>query len=147
MGDKAMKRILQILSLVTLITVIAAMVAQALTVAQGITYDQSGQPVSPSTLTLVVTILGVAGMLSLPLTAVDGVLGIVVTGLEQRYAWLAAVVVAGALALVGLFVMIWILLSVESPIAFQAPFVIVPLVTLTYTLAPAPRHALTAGAN
>ncbi|HEU4782376.1 MAG TPA: hypothetical protein VFS83_03455 [Ktedonobacterales bacterium] len=137
-----MKRALQIISLVTLITVVAAMVAQALTVTQGIIYDANGQPINPSTLTLVVTILGVAGMLSLPLTAVDGVLGIIGAGLEQRYAWLAAVVLAGALALVGLFVMIWILLSVASPIAFQAPFVIVPLVTLAYTLAPAPRRAV-----
>jgi hypothetical protein len=138
-----MKRALQIVSLVTLVTVVAAMVAQVLTITQGITYDSNGQPVNPSTLTLVVTILGVAGMLSLPLTAVDGVLGIIGAGLEQRYAWLIAVVVAGLLALVGFFVMIWILLSVESPIAFQAPFVIVPLVTLAYTLTPAPRRAVT----
>ena len=137
-----MKRILQIVSLVTLVTVIAAMIAQALTVAQGIAYDSNGQPVNPSTLTLIVTILGVAGMLSLPLAVVNGVLGIAVTGLERRFAWLAAVVVAGALALVGLFAMIWILLSVESPIAFQAPFAIVPLVTLAYTLAPAPRRTV-----
>jgi hypothetical protein len=135
-----MKRLLQIVSFITLITVFAAMVAQALTVTQGITYDQNGQPVNPSTLTLIVTILGVAGMISLPLTAVDGVLGIVVTGLEQRFAWLAAVVVAGALALVGLFAMIWILLSAQSPIAFQAPFVIIPLVTLAYTLTPTLRR-------
>jgi uncharacterized membrane protein len=79
-----MKRALQIVSLVTLITVVAAMVAQVLTVTQGITYDSNGQPVNPSTLTLIVTVLGVAGMVSLPLTAVDGVLGILVTGLEQR---------------------------------------------------------------
>lgn len=84
-------------------------------------------------------------MLSLPLTAVDGVLGIVVTGLERRYVWLAAVVVAGVLALLGLLVMIWILLSVESPIAFQAPFALVPLVTLAYTLAPTPRRTVAAG--
>lgn len=138
-----MKRALQIVSLVTLVTVIAAMVAQALTITQGVTYDANGQPVNPSTLTLVVTILGVAGMLSLPLTAVDGVLGIVVTGLDQRYAWLIAVVVAGALALVGFFAMILVILSVESPIAFQTPFVIIPLVTLAYTLAPAPRRTAT----
>jgi hypothetical protein len=141
-----MKRALQIVSLVTLVTVVAAMVAQVLTITQGITYDSNGQPVNPSTLTLVVTILGVAGMLSLPLTAVDGVLGIIGAGLEQRYAWLIAVVVAGALALVGLLVMIWILLSVASPIAFQAPFALVPLVTLAYTLAPAPRRAVTSPA-
>lgn len=142
-----MKRALQIVSLVTLITVVAAMVAQVLTVTQGITYDPNGQPVNPSTLTLIVTILGVAGMLSLPLTAVDGVLGIVVTGLEQHYVWLIAVVVAGLLALVGLLVMIWILLSVESPIAFQTPFVLVPLVTLAYTLAPASPRTVAAGAH
>ena len=141
-----MKRALQVVSLVTLITVVAAMVAQVLTVTQGITYDSNGQPVNPSTLTLIVTILGVAGMLSLPLTAVDGVLGIVVTGLEQRYGWLIVVVVAGLLALVGFFAMIWVLLSVESPIAFQAPFVIIPLVTLAYTLTPAPRRVVPSSA-
>ena len=141
-----MKRALQIVSLVTFITVIAAMVAQVLTVTQGITYDANGQPVNPSTLTLIVTILGVAGMLSLPLTAVDGVLGIAVTGLEQRYTWLAAVVVAGALALVGFFIMIWILLSVESLIALQAPFVLVPLVTLAYTFTPTPRRMVASSA-
>lgn len=142
-----MKRLVQIVSLATLITVVAAMVAQALTVTQGITYDQNGQPVNPSTLTLIVTILGVAGMLSLPLTAVDGVLGIVGAGLAQHYVWLIAVVVAGLLALVGFFVMIWILLSVESPIAFQTPFVLVPLVTLAYTLAPASPRTVAAGAH
>jgi hypothetical protein len=142
-----MKRLVQIVSLATLITVVAAMVAQALTVTQGITYDQNGQPVNPSTLTLIVTILGVAGMLSLPLTAVDGVLGIICAGLAQHYVWLIAVVVAGLLALVGFFVMIWILLSVESPIAFQTPFVLVPLVTLAYTLAPASPRTVAAGAH
>ena len=135
-----MKRLLQIVSFITLITVFAAMVAQALTVTQGITYNSNGQPVNPSTLTLVITILGVAGMLSLPLTLVDGVLGIIVAGLEQRYAWLVAVVVAGALALVGFFAMILVILSVQSPIAFQAPFVLVPLVTLAYTLTPTLRR-------
>lgn len=142
-----MKRLVQIVSLATLITVVAAMVAQALTVTQGITYDQNGQPVNPSTLTLIVTILGVAGMLSLPLTAVDGVLGIIGAGLAQHYVWLIAVVVAGLLALVGFFVMIWILLSVESPIAFQTPFVLVPLVTLAYTLATAAPRTVAAGAH
>ena len=118
-----MKRLVQIVSLATLITVVAAMVAQALTVTQGITYDQNGQPVNPSTLTLIVTILG----------------------LEQRFAWFIAVLVAGLLALAGFFVMIWILLSVESPIAFQTPFVLVPLVTLAYTLSPAHRRTVAAG--
>ncbi len=141
-----MKRALLIVSLVTLALVVAAMVAQALTVAQGITYDANGQPVNPSTLTLIVTILGVAGLLSLPLTAANGVLGIVVTGLDKRYGWLVAVMVAGGLALVGFFGMIWILLSVQSPFAFQTPFLIVPLVTLLYSSLPTPaRKVATAG--
>jgi hypothetical protein len=42
--------------------------------------------------------------------------------------------------------MIWILLSVQSPIAFQAPFVIVPLVTLAYTLAPVSRRTVASSA-
>ncbi|HEY1389311.1 MAG TPA: hypothetical protein VGF38_12270 [Ktedonobacterales bacterium] len=138
-----MKRLLQIVSLVTLVMVIAAMVAQVLTVTQGVTYDSNGQPVNPSTLTLIVTILGVAGMISLPLTAIDGVLGIAVTGLDQRYGWLIAVVFAGLLTLVGFFVMILVILSVESLIAFQAPFALVTLVTLAYTLAPSPRRTAT----
>ena len=142
-----MKRALQIISLVTLVTVIAAMVAQVLTVMQDITYNSNGQPVNPSTLTLIVTILGVAGMLSPPLTAADGVLGIVVTGLDRRYAWLAAVVAAGLVALVGFFAMILVILSVESPVAFQTPFVLIPLVTLAYTLAPSPRRAVTSPAS
>lgn len=135
-----MKRALQIVSLVTLGAVLAAQVAQALTVTQGIYYDPSGQPVNPSTLTLVVTILGVAGIIALPLTAATFALGVVATGLARRYGWLAAVVVAGGLALVGLFGMIWVLLSVQSPIAFQTPFALIPLVTLAYTLLPAQRR-------
>ncbi len=92
-----MKRALQIVSLITLIMALAALVAQALTVAQGIYYDSNGQPVNPSTLTLIVTILGVAGMISLPLTAVDFVFGIVVAGLEQRYIWIVVLLVSAML--------------------------------------------------
>jgi hypothetical protein len=71
------------------------------------------------------------------------VLGIAVTGLDQRYGWLIAVVFAGLLTLVGFFVMILVILSVESLIAFQAPFALVTLVTLAYTLAPSPRRTAT----
>ena len=61
-----MRRPLVIVSLLALVTALAALVAQMLTVTQGIYYDPNGQPVHPSTLTLIVTILGVAGVLSLP---------------------------------------------------------------------------------
>ena len=70
-----MRRPLVIVSLLALVTALAALVAQMLTVTQGIYYDPNGQPIHPSTLTQVVTILGVAGVLSLPLTAATFFLG------------------------------------------------------------------------
>jgi hypothetical protein len=141
-----MKRALQIVSISTLVTVFAALVAQVLTVTWGIYYNPNGLPVNPSTLTQVVLILGVVGILALPLTAVNFVFGIVVAGLEQRYIWIVVLLVAAVLVGVGLFAMIWILLSVQSPIAFQALFVIVPLVTLAYTLAPVSRRTVASSA-
>ena len=140
-----MRRALLIVSLLTLVTALAALVAQALTVTQGIYYDPNGQPVHPSTLTLIVTILGVAGVLSLPLTAATFLLGVVVTALERRYRWLAALLVAGGLALAGLFAVIWILLSERSPLAFQTPLALIPLVTLAYVFLPAPRRVVASG--
>jgi hypothetical protein len=101
-----MKRALQIVSIITLVMVLAAIVAQALTVAQGIYYDPNGQPVNPTALTQVVIILGVVGILALPLTAVNFVFGIVVAGLEQRYIWIVVLLVAAVLVGVGLFAMI-----------------------------------------
>ena len=135
-----MRRALLIVSLLTLVTALAALVAQALTVTQGIYYGPNGQPVHPSSLTLLVTILGVAGVLSLPLTAATFLLGVVVTALERRYRWLVALLVAAGLVFVGLFAMIWILLSERSPIAFQTPLALIPLVTLAYVLRPASRR-------
>ena len=134
-----MRRPLVIVSLLTLVTALAALVAQMLTVTQGIYYDPNGQPVHPSTLTQVVTILGVAGVLSLPLTAATFLLGVVVTALERRYVWLVALLVAAGLVFVGLFAMIWILLSERSPLAFQTPLALIPLVTLAYVSLPARR--------
>lgn len=137
-----MKRGTQIVSLLALALALAAQVAQALTITQGITYDPQGQPVNPSTLTLIVTILGVAGLLSLPLILASFILGVIATTLERRYGWLAAIIVAGALSLVGFFAMIWILLSANVPVAFQTPLALAPLVTLLYTLLPARRNAV-----
>lgn len=140
-----MKRALQIVSIITLVMVLAAIVAQALTVAQGIYYDPNGQPVNPTALTQVVIILGVVGILAMPLTAANFVFGIVVAGLEQRYIWIVVLLVSAVLVGAGLFAMIWILLSVQSPVAFQTPFALIPLVTLAYTLLPAQRRTLAAG--
>lgn len=138
-----MRRVLWIISLVTLATVIAAIVAQALTVTQAIYYTPSGQPTNPSAVTQAVTILGVAGIFSLPLAAGTFVLGIVASGLEHRSGWLVAVVVAGMLAFVGMLVMVWILLSERSPIALQTPLLVIPLVTLAYAVLPASPRSVT----
>lgn len=140
-----MRRALLIVSLLTLVTALAALVAQTLTVTQGISYDPNGQPIHPTTLTLIVTILGVVGLLALPLAAANFILGVIVTALERRYVWLGALVVAAGLVFVGLFAMIWILLSVQSPIAFQTPVALIPLVTLAYIFLPAPRQMATTG--
>lgn len=140
-----MRRALLIVSLLTLATTLAAQIAQTLTVTQGIYYDPNGQPVNPTALTQAVTILGVAGLLLFPLALANFILGVVATGLERRYVWLAALVVAGVLTLVGLFAMIWILLSERSPIAFQTPLALIPLVTLAYVSLPAPRQIAAPG--
>ena len=135
-----MRRALLIVSLLTLVTALAALVAQTLTVTQGISYDPNGQPVNPTALTLIVTILGIVGLLALPLAAANFILGIVVTALERRYVWLGALVVAAGLVFVGLFAMMWILLSVQNPLAFQTPLALIPLVTLAYVSPPARRR-------
>ena len=140
-----MRRALLIVSLLTLVTALAALAAQTLTVTQGIFYDPNGQPIHPTALTQAVTILGVAGLFSLPLALANFILGVVAAGLERRYVWLAAFVVAGGLTLVGLFAMIWILLSERSPIAFQTPLALIPLVTLAYVSLPAPRQIAAPG--
>jgi hypothetical protein len=140
-----MRRALLIVSVLTLATALAALVAQTLTVNKGIYYDPGGQPVNPTTLTRIVTILGVAGLLAFPFAATNFVLGIITTALERRYRWLAALLVAGGLALAGLFAVIWILLSERSPLAFQTPLALIPLVTLAYVFLPAPRRAVASG--
>lgn len=140
-----MRRALLIVSLLTLVTALAALAAQTLTITQGIFYDPNGQPIHPTSLTEIVTILGVAGLFSLPLALANFILGVVAAGLERRYVWLAALVVAGGLTLVGLFAMIWILLSERSPIAFQTPLALIPLVTLAYVSLPAPRQIAAPG--
>jgi hypothetical protein len=132
-----MKRALLILSLITLVALGAAIVAQALIFTNGITFDPNGQPVHPTRLAVVATVVaGYGAVLGMALAALDFVVGIVVIGFSRRFGWLIAIIVAGIMSYVGLFVMAWVLLSANSPIAAQAPFVLVPLVTLLYSLIP-----------
>jgi ABC-type multidrug transport system permease subunit len=132
-----MKRALLILSLATLVVLGAVIVAQALIYTNGITYDPHGQPVHPTRLAVVTSaVAGYGAVLALALAALDFVFGIVVIGFSRRFGWLIAVIVAGILSYMGLFVMAWVLLSANSPIAAQTPFVLIPLVTLLYSLIP-----------
>lgn len=132
-----MKRVLLVLSLITLVALGAAIVAQALIFTNGITFDPHGQPVHPTRLAVVATVIaGYGAVLGMALAALDFVIGIVVIGFGRRFGWLIAIIVAGVLSYVGLFVMAWVLLSANSPVAAQAPFVLIPLVTLLYSIIP-----------
>jgi hypothetical protein len=60
-----------------------------------------------------------------------------------------AVLIAGGLALVGLFVMAWVRLSERSPLACETPLALIPLIPLiplVYTYQPARSRATAAGA-
>lgn len=132
-----MKRVLWILSLVTLIVLGAGIIGQALVVLLGVYYTPSGDIAGPTPLAVIATALNLGGLLAMPLTAAALVLGLLTTAQDRRYGWLIALVVATLLACAGLFAMAWVILSVNSPIAFQAPLVAIALVTALYSRTPA----------
>jgi hypothetical protein len=76
------------------------------------------------------------GLVAMSLALAAFILGLVVTADEKRSGWLVAVIVAGVLALLGLIGMAWVLLSTSSPIAFQTPLLVVPIVTALSTFWP-----------
>ena len=132
-----MKRALLILSLITLVALGAVIVAQALIFTNGITYDPHGQPIHPTRLAVVTSaIAGYGAVVAMALAALDFVVGIVVIGFGRRFGWLIAIIVAGIVSYMGLIVMAWVLLSENTPVAAQAPFVLTPLVTLLYSIIP-----------
>jgi hypothetical protein len=137
-----MRRALVILALLTLLSLLAAIVGQALVYRWGVTYSPEGQPTNPTPQAYAASDLaGFGALLSMPLAFVTFILGIVATANAHRYGWLTALLVAGFLALAGLVAMAWILLSSTSPLAFQTPLVLVPLVTLPSALFPTRRAA------
>jgi hypothetical protein len=137
-----MKRALRIVSVLTLVALGAAIIGQSLVFGLGVSYTPSGQLVHPTPLALIASALaGFGGIASMPLTLVTFFLGLVATADERRYGWLVALVIAGGLAFVGLLGMAWIILSGNSPVAFQTPLVMIPLVTLLYSFFPARRPA------
>ncbi len=130
-----MKRALLILSLATLVVLAAAIIGQVLTAALGIIFNDQGQPTDPTPLAYIVSYMaGIGGIIAVPVTLATFVLGLVAMGTEKRYRWLIALCVAGALSFIGFLGMAWVLLSGNSPIAFATPFILVPLVTVVFSL-------------
>lgn len=128
-----MKRLVWIVSLSTLVVLGAGILGQALIVILGVYYTPNGDLADPTPLAIVATVLDLGGLLAMPLTASALVLGLVVIAQDRRYGWFVALVVASLLACVGLLGMAWILLSVNSPIAFQTPLAAISLVTALYS--------------
>jgi hypothetical protein len=128
-----MRRVLWIVSLVTLVVLGAGILGQALIVLFGVYYAPSGDPADPTPLAVIVTALDLGGLIAMPLTAAALILGLITTAQDRRYGWLVAVVLATLLACVGLIGMAWVILSVNSPIAFQTPLAAIALVTAAYS--------------
>ncbi|MDE3229542.1 MAG: hypothetical protein KGO05_06650 [Chloroflexota bacterium] len=133
-----MRRGLLIVSVGALVVGGAALLAQALLFTWGVVYDTRGQPTNPTPAALAATwVAGVGVPLSFLLCAGVFAYGVVAMTAGRAWRWLVALVVAGGLALAGMFGVIWVLLSANSPIALAAPSLLVPLLTAAYALCPA----------
>ncbi|WIG60604.1 MAG: hypothetical protein OJF49_003352 [Ktedonobacterales bacterium] len=140
-----MKRALLVVSICTLLALGVAVVGRALVVTQGVTYTPSGQPADPTPLAITATLMeGIGSVLAALLCLATFVLGVATAAARKRSGWVAAFVVAGLLALVGFVGMAWVLLSVNSPVAWGTPLALVPLVALLYALRPDPAPATAA---
>ncbi|HZC76832.1 MAG TPA: hypothetical protein VE258_03745 [Ktedonobacterales bacterium] len=136
-----MKRALCIVSVLTLVVLGIASLGQALVFAWDVTFTPDGTVADPTPQAVIVSAAAaIGGILSMPLVAATFVLGVIATSQEKQYGWLAALFGAGALAVLGIFGMAWVLLSTRSPIAFQLPLATIALVTMLYCLVSAPRR-------
>jgi len=136
-----MRRALAILSLLTLAVLVAAIAGQVLVYALGVTYTPEGRLVNPTPLASAASFTSdFGGLASIPVAFVTFILGIIATADSRRYGWLAALLVAAFFAFLGLIAMAWVILSGRSPIAYQTPLILIPLVTTLYTLLPASRR-------
>lgn len=133
-----MRRVLWIVSLVTLVVLALGIVGQAFVVAFDVNYTPTGDIANPTPPAITATALSAGGLIGMPLTGLTLILGLLATAQDKRPGWLLAIIGATLLACVGLFAMIWILLSVRSPILFQAPLIVIPLITALYCRLPAP---------
>lgn len=128
-----MKRVLGILSLATLVVLGAGMLGQALIVAFGVYYTPNGDPANPTPIAIITTALAAGGLLAMPLTGIVLVLGLIIIAQDRRYGWLAALIAVSLLAFVGLGVMALVILSAQSPLAFQTPLLLISLITALYS--------------
>ena len=139
-----MRRALLIVLWLNLLVIALAVVGQVLVFTLGVTYTPTGQITAPTPLANVASLMtGVGGILSLPLTLVTFILAVVAAGHRKQTTWIVVFLVVGAVALVGLFVMAWMLLSTTSPIAFVTPFALIPFAALAYSLLPDGRSRAT----
>jgi len=130
-----MKRALLILSIGTLVLLTLSVVGQALEFAQGIVFTANGQPSDPTPQAYIaVYMTAIGGIPAFPASLATFVVGLVAMSMNKQYSWLVALCVAGALSFVGLIGMAWVLLSANSPVAFFTPLLLVPLVTLIFSL-------------
>jgi hypothetical protein len=137
-----MRRALSILSLLTLTLIALANIGEAIIFTLGVTLSLDGQPSVPSPLATVAALMIVLGgafslllslPLSLPLLLVTFILGLIAAGRNLNGLWMAAIGLAGVLAFVGFFWIVWLIIG-GAPVSFCTPFALVPLTTLAYCL-------------
>jgi hypothetical protein len=128
-----MRRLLLLTSLLSCLLLVAAQVGAALEFA--FVPPPTAAATGPqNTLDLVAGLTaGLGGALGLLLAALAGILGLVVATQRRQYGWLAAIVVAGGLVVVGLGVAAFVLLGVgRNPFHPLVLGILVPLTTLAY---------------
>jgi hypothetical protein len=91
-------------------------------------------------------VAGLGGLLGMLLAAVAGVGGLIVAAQNRQPGWLLAIVAAGVLGVVGLFVGAFILLGLpRNPFHLFVVVIVVPLTTLAYSMRPRTAQSTPAG--
>ncbi len=128
-----MKALLLITSVLSCLLLIAAQVGAALDYAL-VPPPTSATTGPQNTLDLVAGLTaGLGGVLGLLLAVLAGVLGLIGAAQQRQYGWLAAIVIAGGLVVVGLGVAGFFLLGVtHNPFDPFVLGILVPVTTLAY---------------
>jgi hypothetical protein len=128
-----MKRLLLITSVLSGLLLLAAQAAAAFDYA--LVPPPTSATMGPqNTLDLVAGLTaGLGGVLGLLLAVLAGVLGLIAAAQQRQYGWLAAIVIAGGLVVVGLGLVGFFLLGVpRNPFDPFVVGILVPLTTLAY---------------